>query len=104
MLISQEFSIIILSASIIGLTIACVSIILASYAAIKVVAMEKSTHTIQYVDPTIDKENEEFMKSATDWATSDEALEKQEELYREDLEDEMPFFAPTDSDKEKISF
>ena len=100
-MISQDLSIIVLVMSIIGLTIACISAILAAFALIKVIAMEKSTHTIQYVDPEIEKANKEFLD---EWATPDSALEEQDKLYKEDLEELMPEFATSKEDKEIYSF
>ena len=101
MVISQELYIFLVTSSIIGLTFAIFSAILASYAAIKVVAMEKSTHQVQYIDPEIDRLNKEFMD---EWATSDETIKKQDKLFAEDLEDQMPEFSPSDDDKEVFSF
>lgn len=58
------------------------------------------------VDDAIDQENEAFLKSAKtdDWATSPDSLKKQETLYKEELESEMPSFASTDEDQEIISY
>lgn len=64
--------------------------------------MEKSTHTVQMVpvDEEIDKANQEFMKK---WASSEEAIAKQNKLYKEDVEEAMPEFALDDEDKEIFS-
>lgn len=64
-----------------------------------VMAMEKSTHTVQYmpIDPKIDKEN-------TEWVTRQETLEKEQKMYSEDIEAEMPEFAADDEDKQIYSF
>jgi F0F1-type ATP synthase membrane subunit b/b' len=71
-------------------------------ALIKIMALEKSTHSIQYVpvDEEIDKANEEYMKQ---WATDDAAIAKERKLYQEELADEMPEFALNDNDKEVFS-
>ena len=73
-----------------------------SIALIKIIAMEKSTHTVQMVpiDEEVDKANQEFMKQ---WATSEEAIAKQNKLYKEDVEEAMPEFALEDKDKEIFS-
>lgn len=73
-----------------------------SIALIKIIAMEKSTHTVQMVpiDEEVDKANQEFMKQ---WATSEEAIAKQNKLYKEDVEEAMPEFALEDEDKEIFS-
>lgn len=72
-------------------------------AIIKVVAMEKSTHTVTFkpMDEEIDKENNEFLKN---WATKESRIAKDHEMYKEDLETEMPDFFPTEEDTKKYSF
>jgi hypothetical protein len=63
-------------------------------------AMRLSTHTVQYapVDKDIEKANEE-------WATKQqENLKKEQQAFAEDIEDEMPEFAPDDEDREIYSF
>ena len=101
-MISQELSIFIVSASIIGLTIALLALILASYAAIKVVGMEKSTHTVQYVDPSIEQANKEFMETMDEWATTEESLDAQNEMTKAEIADDLEFFSEKGS--EKFSF
>lgn len=78
------------------------SFVFASVALIKIIAMEKSTHTVQMVpvDEEIDKANKEYMKK---WASSEEAIAKQNKLYKEDVEEAMPEFALDDEDKEIFS-
>lgn len=58
------------------------------------------------VDDAIDKENEEFLKAMDKepWATSEESLNKQSNLYKEDLKEVMPEFALEEEDKEYISY
>lgn len=100
MLISGEMAIIVISASIIGLTIACISCILACLALSKIIGLEKSTHQIQYVpvDEEIEQANDEWR------ATSSETLNDQDKLYRQQIEDEMPEFALDEEDKKTFSF
>jgi hypothetical protein len=100
MVISQELYIFLVTSSIIGLTFACISIILASYAAIQVVGMRNSTHQIQYVpvDEEIEAANKEY------WATDSSVLEKEQNLYNEQLKDDMPEFALDEEDKKTFSF
>jgi len=88
--------------SIICLFFSVFSTILGLVATIKVFAMEKSTHTITYqaVDQEIEKANEEVLKN---WATKESAIAKDQELFREDLESEMPDFFPDEDEKEIIS-
>lgn len=85
-----------------ALIFAVLGFIFASVALIKIIAMEKSTHTVQMVpvDEEIDKANQEFMKK---WASSEEAIAKQNKLYKEDVEEAMPEFALDDEDKEIFS-
>ena len=92
-----------------GLIIASISAVIGTLAFIEVRSIQRSTHSIQYmpVDDAIDKENEAFLKTVkTDdsCATSPDTLKKQDELYKEELESEMPSFASTDEDMEIISY
>jgi hypothetical protein len=100
MLISGNLAILIISASIIGLTIACVSFIVATLSLCRIIGLEKSTHQIQYVpvDEEIEKANEEWR------ATESTTFEEQEKLYKQQLEDELPEFALNDEDKKTFSF
>lgn len=72
-------------------------------AMIRVSALEKSTHSVQYmpINPKIDEENEEFLSN---WATSDTAIQEQEKLYQEEIEEKMPHFYPDEDDKKRYSF
>jgi hypothetical protein len=77
------------------------------YSMISVKAMEKATHTVTYmpVDKEIDKMNEEFLATQKDeWGTSESEIEKQNKYWANDLEKEMPDFAPNDDDKKRIVF
>jgi hypothetical protein len=71
----------------------------AIYSFIRVAALEKSTHQVTYmpIDPSVDAANSE-------WATSESALDEQNKLFTEDLEDNMPHFSPTKADKKKHSY
>jgi hypothetical protein len=86
--------------STLALFLSCVSIIM-------MVAKEKATHTVQLVpiDEEIDRANEEFLKKEkkSSWATSEEAIKKENKLYQEELEDEMPEFSLEDEDREIMS-
>jgi hypothetical protein len=72
-------------------------------ALIEVKALQKSTHNVSYmpIDPKMDEANEEFMD---EWATSEKALKEQSDMFKDDLDDEMPMLAPQDEDKKKYSF
>lgn len=90
-----------------GMLIACVilatiALVLSIISIVMQVARDKATHTVQMipVDEEINRANEEFMKK---WATSEEAIQKQNKLYKEDLEEKMPEFALEDEDKEIFS-
>jgi len=91
-----------------GLIIASIGAVIGTLAFIEVRSIQRSTHSIQYmpVDDAIDKENEAFLKSQNDesWATSPDTLKKQDELYKEEMEQKMPSFASTDEDMEIISY
>jgi len=79
-----------------------VALILSISSLIKSIGAERSTHTMQYVpiDPEIDAENEKFVEK---WATTEKAISKEKELYQDELNDEMPFFTPSNDDKEIFS-
>lgn len=98
----MDFTVLIILA-ICGFVFGIIGLCVALIAVVKVIAMEKSTHSIQYmpVDPQIDKENQAFIDQ---WATSDESLEKQNKLFRKDLEEEMPEFALDEEDRKRFSF
>jgi hypothetical protein len=92
----------ILALGVAAIMLASMAFIVSVATYVKVTAMEKSTHSIQYVpvDPTIDKENQEFMNK---WATSDEAIKKDTKLFKEELEDNMPEFSLDEDDKKIFS-
>lgn len=64
-----------------------------------VLAMEKSTHTVTYAP--IDKEIDEANKA---WSTKQDTLDKEQKMYQEDIENEMPEFASDEDDKKIYSF
>jgi F0F1-type ATP synthase membrane subunit b/b' len=88
--------------SVLCLFFSILSTIIGLVALVKVIAAEKSTHTMTYmpVDEEIEKANEEVMRQ---WATKESAIAKDQELFREDLENEMPDFFPDEDEKEIIS-
>lgn len=102
-MISQEMSIIIITSAIIGLIFGLIGTIIGGLAFLKVLAMEKSTHTITYtpVDAEIEKANKEYMGG---WATQDTFLKEDREMFNEDLEKVMPDFYPEEDDKKVRSF
>lgn len=85
-----------------GLILGALGLIIGCIALSKAVGIEKSTHTVQMmpVDPEIDAHNKKIMEQ---WATKEEAIAKQEKLFKEELEDKMPEFYPEDEDKEVFS-
>jgi biopolymer transport protein ExbB/TolQ len=97
--IAVIFSIISLICSLFALHEAKSMVKYAIEAKIETEAMRKSTHTVQYapIDPEIDKANQQ-------WATREEVLQKQNKMFQEDLEEEMPELAPDEDDKEIFSF
>lgn len=88
-----------------SLTMSVIAITVGLKALISVKALQLSTHNVQYVpiDPETDRENKKFIKEqqSEEWATTDEAISKQNKLHKEDMEDYMPEFA-TDEDDRKI--
>jgi len=89
--------------SLLSIILSVICLLTSIFALIKVIAMEKSTHQVTYmpIDEQIDKENQDFMKQ---WATDDDSLQTQQKVFKEDLEDLMPEFAPEDDDKKIHSF
>lgn len=99
----MEITVILNILSIIFAGMTCIFSLFALYYSLKAwtacEAMRLSTHTVQYapVDKEIDKANEE-------WSTKQEAIRKQNKLFSEEVEEEMPEFAQDDEDKEVYSF
>jgi len=103
----NEYAIILSVLSILGFTLGFLSVIIAVISLVKVIAMEKSTHTITYqpVDEEIDAHNERFLKSEEEtWATTEASLVKQQSEYKEQLESDLPEFSDSDEDKIIHSF
>jgi len=73
--------------------LAVLALVLTIKNTIEIKAMQKSTHTIQYVDSDLDKLNEEYLKQQSD------AVEKYNKEYSNELKEEMPAFASEDDDK-----
>lgn len=82
--------------------LATLSLILSIISVIMILAKEKSTHTVQMVpvDAEIERANEEYLSK---WASSEKAISKENKLYQEEIEAEMPEFSLTDEDKEVFS-
>ena len=87
----------------ISLIFSVISTIIGLVALVKNIATEKSTHSVTYMpmDQEIDKENEEFLKN---WATKESKIAEDQELFREDLETEMPDFFPDEEDRKRHSY
>jgi len=85
------------------LTTGILSVVLSALAWTKVQALEKSTHTFQYVpiDEEVAKAND---KTVEKWATSSESIAQQEKLFKDDLEELMPEFASDDESKKPYTF
>ena len=90
---------------VLGLLVACVilatiSLILSIINTVMILAREKATHTVQLmpVDAEIDRANEDFLNAnrKSGWASSDEAIKKENDSYREEVESSMPEFALDD--------
>lgn len=90
--------------SIVSLIFAVISLILVLITAIKVVGMEKSTHTITYqpVDDEIEKANQEIMEKWSRQGQSEIALDQKQ--FKEDLEDNFPEFLTEEENDGAISF
>ncbi len=101
-MISQEMFIFLQISALLSLFISVIFSVIAVISLAKVIGMEKSTHQVTYmpIDPEVDKENQEYMK----WATDEETLKEQKKYFTEDLEDSMPEFMPDDEDKKIHSF
>ena len=69
--------------------------ILGLVAVIRVEALKASTHTVQWMP---------LKEEGGDWASDPESLEKQNALFRKDLEEKMPEFALDEEDKKVFSF
>ena len=88
---------ILISIGIISSLLSIGAIILSSIALIKCLAAEKATHTVTF------QPLDESLKSGLEqgWATAPSTLDKQQKLYKADIEEKMPEFA-TDEEEEKV--
>ena len=87
-----------------GLLISCgiistLALAFSATALIMIIARDKATHTVQMipVDEEIERANEEFLSK---WSTSNEAINKQNTMHKEETEELMPEFALDDDDLE----
>lgn len=99
--ISLELYIFLVSTSIICLLFCTIAFIMSVYTSIKIIALEKSTHSITYmpVDEAIDKQNQEFTKKKAEepsgideWALSEDQIKKRHKEFTEELKKDMPEF------------
>jgi len=88
--------------SVTALIIATISFLIGTLCYVRVLAMEKSTHTVQMVpmDEEIDAINKKYTEEC---ATSDKAIDTENSLYKDDLEDNLTPFAAAGPDKEIFS-
>jgi len=90
------------------LTFSAIAAMLASIAYSKVIGMEKSTHSVQYmpIDPMTDRENDEFIKKqqGKEWATSEDSVNKINKQHKEDVDDYMSEFSVEEEDMKVHSF
>lgn len=96
-----------LAVMIISSFFAVIGFILGLIAVIKVLALEKSTHQIQYVpvDEEIERANEEYLAQTDQWATPSQIYETDDKKYKEELEGfGMTDFIPDEDDKKTRSF
>lgn len=99
--LSLELYIILLVACSISSLLSMVTLVIASLALAKVIGVEKSTHSVQMipVDPDIDAHNQRMM---SDWAMKEENIDKQDKMFKEDLEEQLPEFY--EEEKEVYSY
>jgi hypothetical protein len=90
--------------STLGLIFGLLGTIMGLVALVKTIAAEKSTHSVQYmpIDEEIDKENNDYLNQS--WATKESAIAKDQEEFRQSLEDDMPDFYPDDDDRKVHSY
>jgi hypothetical protein len=90
--------------STLGLIFGLLGTILGLLALVKSIAAEKSTHSVQYmpIDEEIDKENNDYLNQS--WATKESAIAKDQDEFRQNLEDDMPDFYPDDDDRKVHSY
>jgi hypothetical protein len=100
---SQGFTIFIIVSSVISLIFGLFGTIIGLIAMIKVMAIEKSTHTVTYqpIDEEIEKANADYLNN---WATQESVIAKDREEFQEELEEQMPDFFPDDEDRKIRSF
>ena len=98
----MDLQIISIIAGFTALALSLVGLLVAIYALVLAISQSKATHSVHMVpvDEEIERANEEFVKQ---WSTSEDAITKQNKLYKEDIEENMPEFALDDEDKEVYS-
>ena len=93
-----------LGIAIAALIIGALALLFSLTSLVMIMARDKATHTVQMMpmDEEIDRANEEYLTKQK-WATSDEAIKKQQKMYNEEVEESMPEFSMDDDDKEVFS-
>lgn len=96
-------------------TLSVIAVTCGIMALIKVIAMEKSTHTMQYVSTEEQLPNFTRQENTAkwdldsngepEWATTSASIAEQNKKYQEELKEQgFDFFLPEDDDKKKYSF
>lgn len=85
--------------SLLALIMSIIATLVGAIALIKCIAVEKSTHTV-----TFQPLDEGLKRGMEEWGTSEEVLNKQQKLYKEDVENNLPEFASNEDDEKIHSF
>ena len=107
MTVTIDYQAFLLFSAIISLTAALISFIFSLVTYCKMVGLQNSTHSVQYVpmDPVTDRENEDYLKEnqqEEDWATTEESYLAEDKKYRKDRNEIMPDFAVDEEEDLKI--
>lgn len=93
---SNTLIILVLVTSILSILLAIGAIIMSSMALLKALATEKATHSVQFMPI------EDNLKD--NWSTSEASLKKQADLYKKDVEENLPDFADNEEATKPYSF
>lgn len=95
----------VLGIGIAALILSVIALVFGFIACYKIIGMEKSTHNIQYM-PVEDAVKNPFEGGFESFLGGDldKKLERDNKLYKEEIEELMPQFAPSDEDKKIISW
>lgn len=94
--------------NLICLTFSALTCIFSMVAYAKVVGMQNSTHSVQYMpmDPEVERDNKNFVEKQHEdgWATTEASFKEEDKKYRKEVDEYMPQFSEQENDSKIHSF